>query len=68
LEPVLEKFGILSVKNETKAAGKVPVAAPVPGNPLDITLNEDDWQRLRSTDIIILPMEKRGGFQNSFPP
>ena len=66
--PVLEKFGILSVKNETKAAGKVPVAAPVPGNPLEITLNEDDWQRLRSTDIIILPMEKGEGFRILSPP
>jgi hypothetical protein len=66
--PMLEKFGILSVKNETKKAGTVPVARPVPGNPLEITLNEDDWLRLRSTDIIILPMANGEGFRILSPP
>lgn len=66
--PVLEKFGILTAKNETNVASKVLVSKPKTGNPLEITLNENDWQRLRSTDIIIIPMEKGDGFRILSPP
>lgn len=68
ISPVLEKFGIISKKQDTKETSKVAVSKKSPESSLEITLNEEDWQRLRSTDIIILPMEKGDGFRILSPP
>ena len=68
VSPVLEKLGILSKKQDAKEVGIAVVSEQSPDNPLGITLNEEDWQRIRSTDIIILPMDKGDGFRILSPP
>ena len=68
ISPVLQKFGILNSKDETTEVVKVSVVQQNAQTALEITLNEEDWQRLRSTDIIILPMDNGDGFRILSPP
>ena len=68
VSPILQKFGIVSKKVEATEVNRVAAVQQEPTSALEITLNEEDWQRLRSTDIIILPMDKGDGFRILSPP
>ena len=45
-----------------------PVVKKIPDNPLEITLNDENWQRLRSTNVILMKTEKGDGFRAISPP
>jgi Leucine-rich repeat (LRR) protein len=68
VSPILQKFGVVSKKVEATKVNRIAAVQQEPKSALEITLNEEDWQRLRSTDIIILPMDKGDGFRILSPP
>ena len=66
--PIMKKFGFLSHEAVHEKTKEVSVAKEIPTNPLDITLNDEDWQRLRSTNVILLATDKGDGFRVISPP
>ena len=68
VSPIMKKFGFLSQEPVHEKNKEVSVAKEIPTNPLDITLNDEDWQRLRSTNVILLATDKGDGFRVISPP
>jgi Leucine-rich repeat (LRR) protein len=68
VSPIMKKFGFLIQEPVHEKNKEVSVAKEIPTNPLDITLNDEDWQRLRSTNVILLATDKGDGFRVISPP
>jgi hypothetical protein len=66
--PIMKKFGFLTKEPVHEITKETLVAKEIPSNPLEITLNDEDWQRLRSTNVILLATDKGDGFRVISPP
>ena len=66
--PIMKKFGFLTKEPVHETTKETSVAKEIPSNPLEITLNDEDWQRLRSTNVILLATDKGDGFRVISPP
>ena len=64
----MKKFGFLTKEPVHEITKETLVAKEIPSNPLEITLNDEDWQRLRSTNVILLATDKGDGFRVISPP
>jgi len=68
VSPIMKKFGFVSQEPVSKEAKLMSVDKEIPKNPLEITLNDEDWQRLRSTNVILLATDNGAGFRVISPP
>ena len=68
VSPLLEKFGFSLQDPAMNQTTDAPVVKKTPDNPLEITLNDENWQRLRSTNVILMKTEKGDGFRAISPP
>ena len=67
--PTCKKFGFLERQEPvTKIRKEATVAKETPQTHLICTLNDEDWQRLRSTNVILLATDKGDGFRVISPP
>lgn len=68
VSPVLKKFGFSFEEEKVIDENMEKAKVQDPENPLDIALNDEDWQRLRSTSVILLATDKGDGFRVISPP
>jgi hypothetical protein len=68
VSPVLQKFGVSFEEEKITDENTEKAEVQDPANPLDISLNDEDWQRLRSTSVILLATDKGDGFRVISPP
>ena len=66
--PIFNKFGFLNQEPLPTEAKLSSVDKEISKDPLEITLNDEDWQRLRSTNVIILATDNGNGFRVISPP
>ena len=66
--PIMNKFGIVKLKPLKNEETAVSVGKQPSTDPDEITLNDEDWQRLRSTNVILLSTDKGDGFRVISPP